>query len=114
MSEAVADAPSQIIGTAGGMIVFIGMNTSIIQAFPLQYAGIGGSFANIIFQVGGVIGIAVQSGLLGTGNGTIQDWEGSKNSYFFTGAYIMLTGLIFLVWYKPSKAPVVTGPVVAA
>jgi hypothetical protein len=26
---------AQVIGTAGGMVVFIGMNTSIIQAFPL-------------------------------------------------------------------------------
>lgn len=27
--------PGQILGTAGGMIVFIGMNTSIIQSFPV-------------------------------------------------------------------------------
>jgi len=31
----------QVIGTAGGMIVFIGMNTCIIQAFPLEFAGVG-------------------------------------------------------------------------
>jgi hypothetical protein len=42
------------------MIVFIGMNTMIIQSFPLEFAGVGGSFANVIFQVGGVIGIAIQ------------------------------------------------------
>jgi hypothetical protein len=75
---------------------------------------VGGSFANIIFQVGGVIGIAVQSGLLGTGDGTIQDWTGSKNSYFLTGAYIMLTGLIFLAWYRQSKAPKHNGAVPVA
>ncbi|EIW69864.1 hypothetical protein TREMEDRAFT_68333 [Tremella mesenterica DSM 1558] len=104
----------QIIGTAGGMIVFIGMNTLIIQAFPIEFAGVGGSFANVIFQVGAVIGIAVQAGLLGTGDGTIQDWTGSKNSYFFTSAYIMLTGLIFVLWYRPEKMPHHEGPVVAA
>ncbi|WVQ85871.1 hypothetical protein IAT38_008039 [Cryptococcus sp. DSM 104549] len=105
--------PGQIIGTAGGMIIFIGMNTSIIQAFPLEFAGIGGSFANIIFQVGGVIGISVQAGLLATGDGTLEDWTGSKNSYFFTGAYIMATGIIFLVWYRQDKMPKHEGPVVA-
>ncbi|WRT70551.1 uncharacterized protein IL334_007549 [Kwoniella shivajii] len=104
----------QIIGTAGGMIVFIGMNTSIIQAFPLEFAGVGGSFANIIFQVGGVIGISIQAGLISTGDGTIEDWTGSKNSYFFTGAYILFTGLVFLVWFKPHKMPVLEGPVVHA
>ncbi|WVQ95586.1 hypothetical protein IAU59_002683 [Kwoniella sp. CBS 9459] len=106
--------PAQVIGTAGGMIIFIGMNTSIIQAFPLEFAGVGGSFANIIFQVGGVIGISVQAGLLSTGDGTIEDWTGSRNGYFFTGGYILFTGLVFLLWFNQSKMPKHEGPVVAA
>ena len=54
----------EVIGTAGGLMIFIGTNNGIIQAFPLEFAGVGGSVANIIFQVGGVIGISVQAGLL--------------------------------------------------
>ncbi|WVQ78085.1 hypothetical protein IAT38_000166 [Cryptococcus sp. DSM 104549] len=106
--------PGQIIGAAGAMIIFIGMNTSIIQAFPLEFAGIGGSFANIVFQVGSVVGISVQAGLLATGDGTIEDWTGSKNSYFFLGAYVMATGLIFIAWYRQGKVPKrEEGPVIA-
>ena len=89
------------------------MNTCIIQSFPLEFAGVGGSFANVIFQVGGVIGISVQSGLLSTGNGTIQDWTGSENSYFFTGGYILFTGVIFVLWYRQDKMPVHTNPELA-
>jgi hypothetical protein len=89
------------------------MNTCIIQAFPLEFAGIGGSFANIVFQIGGVIGISVQAGLIATGNGTITDWTGSKNSYFFTGAYILLTGAIFPIWYRQAKMPNHEGAAVA-
>jgi hypothetical protein len=40
----------QVIGTAGGMLVFISMNTSIIQSFPLEFAGVGGAFAQVLFQ----------------------------------------------------------------
>lgn len=97
--------PGQIIGTAGGMIIFIGMNTNIIQSFPLEFAGIGGAFAQIIFQIGGVIGIAIQAGLISTGDGTIEDWTGSKNSYFFTSAYILATGVIFVIFYRQVKMP---------
>ncbi|WVQ78123.1 hypothetical protein IAT38_000204 [Cryptococcus sp. DSM 104549] len=97
--------PGQIIGAAGGMTVFIGMNTSIIQAFPIEFAGIGGSFSNIIFQVGSVVGTSIQAGLLATGDGTVQDWTGSKNSYFFSGGYVMATGIIFFLGYKQSKVP---------
>lgn len=124
--------PGQVIGTAGAMIVFVGMkyvhpfqprrpeakqtihaSTSIIQAFPLEFAGVGGSFANIIFQIGGVIGIAVQDGLVGTGPDAATSWTGSKNSYFFTGGYIMATGLVFVVWYRQKLMPKLEGPVAA-
>lgn len=105
--------PGQVIGTAGGMIVFISMNTMIIQSFPIAFAGIGGSFANVIFQIGGVIGIAVQAGLIATGDGTVEDWVGSRNGYFFTSGYIMVTGIIFVLWYRQEKMPKVEGPVVA-
>lgn len=99
----------EIIGTAGGMLVFIGMNTSIIQSFPLEFAGVGGSFAQVIFQIGGVVGIAVQQGLLDTGSGDVREWTGSKNGYFFTSAYILATGLIFVLWYRQHKMPVRAG-----
>lgn len=95
------------------MIVFIGMNTMIIQSFPLEYAGVGGSFANVIFQIGGVIGIAVQAGLIATGDGSLEDWTGSQNGYFFTSGYILFTGLVFVLWYRQEKMPVREGPVVA-
>lgn len=96
----------EIIGTVGGMIVFIGMNTALIQSFPLEFAGVGGSFANVIFQVGGVIGIAIQQGLLSTGDTSNPiDWTGSKNGYFFSSAYVMATGIIFVILYRQHKAP---------
>lgn len=80
---------------------------------PIEFAGIGGSFAQIIFQVGGVIGVAIQAGLISTGDGTLEDWTGSKNGYFFTSGYILLTGFIFMLWYKQEKMPERSGPVAA-
>jgi len=40
----------QVIGTAGAMLVFISMNTNIIQSFPLEFAGVGGAFSQVLFQ----------------------------------------------------------------
>ncbi|OCF57577.1 hypothetical protein L486_05036 [Kwoniella mangroviensis CBS 10435] len=90
--------PGLVIGTIGGIIAYISANTCIIQAFPISYAGISGSFANVIFQIGGVIGVAIQAGLLNTGDGTLEDWTGSKNSYFFAGAVIVSSGLVMLTY----------------
>ncbi|WWC63441.1 uncharacterized protein I303_106043 [Kwoniella dejecticola CBS 10117] len=95
--------PGMIIGVAGGIIGYIAANTCIIQAFPISYAGISGSFANVVFQVGGVVGVAIQSGLLNTGNGTIEDWTGSRNSYFFSGSFVILGGLVMLVFFREKR-----------
>ncbi|KAK4688624.1 hypothetical protein P7C73_g1488, partial [Tremellales sp. Uapishka_1] len=105
--------PGMIIGTAGGMLLFIGMNTCLIQAFPLESAGVGGSFVNVVFQVGGVIGIAVQAAFVGNSAADQLEWNGSKNSYFFSGGYVLATGLIFVAWYRQSKMPVREGAPVA-
>ncbi|WWC87529.1 uncharacterized protein L201_002419 [Kwoniella dendrophila CBS 6074] len=105
--------PGQVIGTTGALICYIGMNTSIIQAFPLEFAGIGGSFANIVFQVGSVVGISIQAAIVASGSKSLEDWTGSKNSYFFSGGYILFTGLVFLIWYRQSKMPKLEGPVIA-
>ncbi|WVW85472.1 hypothetical protein I302_107510 [Kwoniella bestiolae CBS 10118] len=99
--------PGLVIGTAGGIIAYISANTCIIQAFPISYAGISGSFANVVFQVGGVIGVAIQAGLLNTGDGTLEDWTGSRNSYFFAGAVIIASGLVMLFTFR-EKREVVT------
>ena len=58
-----------------------------------------------------MIGIAVQQGL---GSVPADSWDGSRNGYLFSSAYILATGLIFVVWYRQYKMPVREGPVVAA
>jgi hypothetical protein len=60
-----------------------------------------------------VVGIAIQAGLIGTGDGTIEDWTGSKNSYFFTGGYILFTGLVFVAWFRQWKMPKLSSPTMA-
>lgn len=90
------------------------MNTLIIQSFPLVAAGVGGSFANVLFQIGGVVGIAIQAGLIATGDGTVQDWTGSANGYYFTSGFVLFTGLVFVLWYRQEKMPKYDTPIVAA
>lgn len=95
--------PSMFIGFTGGMLNFVGTSTALTQAFPVEFAGVGGSFAQVVFQVFGVLGLAVQTALLGTGKG-VDDWTGSRNGYLFTSAYALVAGLVFLVSFRP-RAP---------
>ncbi|TXT11268.1 hypothetical protein VHUM_02019 [Vanrija humicola] len=95
-----------MIGTAGEMMNYIGTNTAIIQSFPREFAGVGGSFAAVIYQIGGVIGIAVQAALLPTGGGVAGHvWAGYAHGYYFTSGVMVAIGLLFLVWFRPEKMP---------
>ncbi len=66
----------------------------MIQSFPIQFAGVGGSVAQITFQIGGVIGVAVQSGLDSTGTG-LADWKGTQAGFWFGGAVVLAAGISF-------------------
>ncbi|KLT46388.1 MFS general substrate transporter [Cutaneotrichosporon oleaginosum] len=85
--------PAQLIGTFGAMLVFIGVNCAIIQSFPFEYAGVAGSFAQVVFTIGSVVGIAIQSGLVATGQGG-TDWTGDRNAYVFLSAYCIAAGAL--------------------
>ncbi|KAL1410667.1 hypothetical protein Q8F55_004686 [Vanrija albida] len=95
-----------MIGTTGEMINYIGTNTAIIQSFPREFAGVGGSFAAVIYQIGGVVGIAVQAALLPTGGGVPGHvWAGYAHGYYFTSGVMVAIGLLFVLWYRQSKMP---------
>ncbi|KAL1410691.1 hypothetical protein Q8F55_001633 [Vanrija albida] len=96
--------PAELVGTSGCIVVFIGMNTAIIQAFPLEFAGVGGSFANVVFQLGGIVGVAVQTALVAA-DGEVDGWRGTQNSYFFAGGWVLAVGVVFVLWYKQDKMP---------
>jgi hypothetical protein len=74
--------------------MFIAINTNMIQSFPIEFAGVGGSVAQITFQIGGVIGVAVQSGLDSTGSG-LADWKGTQAGFWFGGAVLLAAGITF-------------------
>lgn len=76
-----------------------------MQTFPEEFAGVGGSFVQVLFQVGAAIGNAAQAGFLTSGDGTLADWTGSRNSFFFTSGVIAASGIIFAVWFRHDKMP---------
>lgn len=96
--------PGEFFGTFGAMLVYIGMNTAIIQSFPREFAGIGGSVAQVVFMIGGVVGIAIQAGLVSTGNGEVTDWTGDRNAYIFVSAYMLAAGVLFVAFYRQPPA----------
>ncbi|BEI89447.1 uncharacterized protein CcaverHIS019_0208090 [Cutaneotrichosporon cavernicola] len=103
--------PSQIIGTMGAMVIYVIMNTVLIQTFPQDFAGVAGSFVQVLFQIGAAIGNAAQAGFLGAHTDSakqgeaLADWTTSRNSFFFTSAVIGASGVAFALLFRHDLMP---------
>ncbi|KLT38894.1 MFS general substrate transporter [Cutaneotrichosporon oleaginosum] len=101
--------PSQVIGTTGAMTIYVVMNTNLIQTFPQGFAGVAGSFVQVLFQVGAAIGNAAQAGFLGSHTNpaeqsvALADWKRSRDSFFFTSAVIAASGIAFAVLFRHDR-----------
>lgn len=93
-----------VIGTTGVLHLFVAVQSNLIQAFPVESAGVAGSVCQVLFQVGGVIGIAIQTGLDSVGDG-LQDWKGTQAGFGFVTGLVALLGLIFVIFFRQDKVP---------
>lgn len=85
-------------------------STNLIQTFPQEFAGVAGSFVQVLFQIGAAVGNAAQAGFLGTGKSeaALADWTGSRNSFFFTSSVIAASGILFALLFRHDKMPAVS------
>lgn len=107
--------PSEIIGTVGAMIIYVALNTLLVQAFPSGFAGVAGSFVQVLFQVGGTIGNAALAGFLrspspsktstdGDVNANpLEDWTRSRNGFIFISCVMAASGAAFALLWRQDK-----------
>ncbi len=93
------------------MVIYVVMNTNLIQTFPQEFAGVAGSFVQVLFQVGAALGNAAQAGFLGSHKdadaqgAALADWKRSRDSFFFTSAVIAASGIAFAVLFRHDRMP---------
>lgn len=46
----------------------------------------------------------MQAGLL-AGSADEADWTGSRDGFFFTGGYVLATGLVMMAWFREPPLP---------
>lgn len=57
----------------------------------------------VALQVGAVIGLSVQAGLLTRKPGTITNYENVQASFWFQFGWCIFNLIIFLVFFRPNK-----------
>ncbi len=54
--------------------------------------------------MGAVIGLSVQAGLYSLVDGNLADWRGTQYGFWFLMAWMALTGLLVLAFFRPEKS----------
>ncbi|KNX50146.2 hypothetical protein CNBG_9095 [Cryptococcus deuterogattii R265] len=94
-----------IFGSAGVMVAYTGVNVLIMTSVPSEIAGVAGSVLQVSLQVGSAVALSVQAGLLTIHPGSIYNLANVQASYYFQMGVTALLLIVFIVFYKPSKAP---------
>ncbi|BEI80665.1 hypothetical protein CcaverHIS002_0111940 [Cutaneotrichosporon cavernicola] len=96
--------PGMLLGSAGNMAAFIGTNVAIMTSVPAEMSGVTGAVLQVGLQLGATIGFATQAGLLTVNEGGLSNPENLRASFYFQLGWCALFLIMFLVFYRPSKA----------
>ncbi|ORX38296.1 major facilitator superfamily domain-containing protein [Kockovaella imperatae] len=95
--------PGGLLGSAGMMVVFNGVNVGVITAVPAETSGVAGAMLQVAFQVGSAVSLSVQSGLFTINPGSIANYKNVQASFYWQIGFGFLWLVMFLVFYRPSK-----------
>ena len=70
---------------------------------PPAMAGMAGAIVQIAYQVGAVIGLSVQAGLLTVKPGSISNWGNVQVSYWFQAGWCIMNAILVLVFLHVRK-----------
>ncbi|KAJ9114011.1 hypothetical protein QFC22_005831 [Naganishia vaughanmartiniae] len=81
-------------------LAFLAVNNQIFAITPPEASGVAGAVLQVCLNIGGLLGITVQAGLYSAVNNNIADWRGMQYSLYFNTAWIGLSLLAFMIFYR--------------
>jgi hypothetical protein len=96
--------PAFIIGSGAAMASFLGVNITVMTSVPPQMSGVAGALLQVSLQVGAVIGLSVQAGLLTLNPGTFVNYANVQASFWFQFGWCLFNLIIFLVFFRAGRA----------
>lgn len=58
----------------------------------------------ILRRIGSVIGLSVQAGLYSRVDNNLADWRGTQYGYYFDIAWLAVSLLAFIIFYRPQAS----------
>ncbi|KAK4686437.1 hypothetical protein P7C73_g3684, partial [Tremellales sp. Uapishka_1] len=95
--------PGFVLGSGGMMAVFLATNITVMTSVPPEASGVAGALLQVSLQVGAVIGLSVQAGLLTLKPGNIENFYNVQASFWFQFGWDALYLVMFLMLFRQKK-----------
>ncbi|WWC58985.1 uncharacterized protein I303_101531 [Kwoniella dejecticola CBS 10117] len=96
--------PAMIIGSGAAMASFLGTNITVMTSVPPAMSGVAGAMLQVSLQVGAVLGLSVQAGLLTLNEGSFVNYANVQASFWFQFGWSVFNMLIIVFLFRPGKA----------
>ena len=94
------------------MVTYTNANIAIFMNTPPEIAGIVGAIFNCALQMGIAVGLAVMASITTSINqdlerqGKVVDYQGLRDSFWFTVAFTAFMAVMVLIFYRIKKSVV--------
>jgi hypothetical protein len=95
--------PAFIIGSGAAMMSFLGTNITVMTSVPAEMSGVAGALLQVALQVGAVVGLSVQAGLLTINEGSFENFANVQASFWFQFGWCLFNLIIFMVFFRPGR-----------
>ncbi|WVQ95120.1 hypothetical protein IAU59_002214 [Kwoniella sp. CBS 9459] len=96
--------PAYVIGSGASMAAFLGTNITVMTSVPPAMSGVAGAMLQVSLQVGSVLGLSIQAGLLTIKPGSLHNYANVQASFWFQFGWIVFNTLLIVFLFKPGKA----------
>ncbi|WVQ73654.1 hypothetical protein IAR50_003234 [Cryptococcus sp. DSM 104548] len=95
--------PAMFVGSTMDMVLFLSCNIVIMTSTPPDMSGVAGALVQVALQLGTVIGLSVQAGLLTLHPGGMENFSNVQASFWFVLGWALLNALVCAVCYRQLK-----------
>ena len=84
-------------------IIDTSLSITVMTSIPPEMSGVAGAILQVALQVGAVISLSIQAGLLTLKPGAFQTWSNVEASFWFQFGWCMFNVLAFLAFFRPGR-----------
>ena len=85
------------------MVAFLGTNITIMTSVPVTMSGVAGALLQVSLQLGAVISLSVQAGLLTIHPGNVENWSNVQASFWWEFGWLLVNMLAIVIFFRKGK-----------